>query len=304
MAGLPEGVNYAWSLEHVRTLRYSHSENSDKPLESRAQSIMTRGKLSTINLITQEKKTMKKIIILLIAAVMLFGVSGQAMAAFSAGDLIQVVYQSGGTSEVATDLGAFSSTTPYTGSTINFTSNPFPVAGTGAFASATSSNLDIAYYIATTNGSVPAYYITGPSTGSSSSGRVFGNLGHLTTLNTAYASIGGAQVTVPQSNTTSYYSLADASGNSIGNWNNFTVGQNGETNLAALSTPGSYVDSYLYYYGTSGTKTGLQVADIRTFADGTSEIVGQAVATPIPAAILLLGSGLAGLVGIRRKQLV
>jgi hypothetical protein len=43
----------------------------------------------------------------------------------------------------------------------------------------------------------------------------------------------------------------------------------------------------------------VKVATIRTLADGTSTINPSAV--PVPAAVYLLGSGLLGLVGLRRR---
>ena len=56
---------------------------------------------------------MKKIMIILAAAVLLFGFSGQAMANFADGDLIQVIYQTGVTTgnEYITDLGQFGTLT-------------------------------------------------------------------------------------------------------------------------------------------------------------------------------------------------
>jgi hypothetical protein len=90
-----------------------------------------------------------------------------------------------------------------------------------------------------------------------------------------------------------------------GNWAGFIPAKDGEVSLGTTA----YVDSYLYYYATPGATTaqaGVQVATIRTFADGTSEIVGTTnVGTvPVPPSVLLLGSGLIGLVGLRRKQSV
>jgi hypothetical protein len=67
-----------------------------------------------------------------------------------------------------------------------------------------------------------------------------------------------------------------------------------------------YVDHTLYYYGSpsgaSGASTGLAVATIRTYADGATQLNPRVAATPVPAAVYLLGSGLLGLVGIRRKM--
>ena len=51
---------------------------------------------------------MKKIMMLLVAMVLLLGVSGQAKAYFDDGHLIRVVYSTNGTMESATDLGDIS----------------------------------------------------------------------------------------------------------------------------------------------------------------------------------------------------
>src|SRR5208283_1868111 len=108
---------------------------------------------------------MKKMAMLLAVTMLIFGVSGQAMANFAQGDLIQVVYQTNGSYEVATDLGAFAPTTAYRGPTINFTSNPFPVAGApGAFSSAGWSNLQLSYFVSTSS----AVWTSGPAGGQSS----------------------------------------------------------------------------------------------------------------------------------------
>src|SRR5208283_722283 len=110
----------------------------------------------------REKKTMKKIMMFLAATMLLFGVSGQAMANFAQGDLIQVVYQTNGSYEVATDLGAFAPTSAYSGPTISYSSSPFPVAGApGVFSGAGWSNLQISYFVSTSS----AVWTSGPSTG-------------------------------------------------------------------------------------------------------------------------------------------
>jgi hypothetical protein len=248
---------------------------------------------------------MKRIMMLLIAAVMLFGVTGQAMAAFTNGDLIQVVYQKGGTSEVATDLGAFSSTTAYAGDTVTYNTNPFATAGTGVFATASQSDLYVAYYIAGGSGPV---WVSGAQTTQASGARQGSAAQSLTQLNNNYISLGGgsSQVTVDQTNALSYYQNEDKGlASNSGNWAGFIPAKDGEVSLGTTA----YVDSYLYYYATPGAtsaKAGIQVATIRTFADGTSEIVGTtSVGTvPVPPSVLLLGSGLIGLVGLRRKQSV
>ena len=239
---------------------------------------------------------------LLAAAMLLLGANRQALASFSAGDLIQVVYSTTDSYEVATDLGAFAPTTAYTGSTITFNTNPFPTPGTGAFANSSWSNLNVAYF----ESAGSSAWVSGPTTGLQTSGNSqsnFSSAAAAVLANYAAAGAGSAQVEQLQSNALSYMSLMDM--NSVkGSFAGLIPGANGETNLAALGNgSGSYVDSYLYYYSNvNNPGSGLAVADIRTFADGTSEIVGSNNATPVPPSVLLMGSGLIGLAGFRRKQ--
>lgn len=247
---------------------------------------------------------MKKIMMLLIVAVLMLGVSGQAMAAFTQGDLIQVVYQKGGSMEVATDLGAFSATTLASApQNVALTANPFPVAGSGVFSGAAASDLQIAYYVV--GPGATTFWTSGPEAGQTSGARQGTAVQTMNTVNGKYASLGGSQVTLAQSDGQSYYSLGDKGGNGVGGFAGFIPANNGEQNLGALATVG-YVDSYLYYYATPGAttaKAGVQVATIRSYADGTSIINPTSVSqTPIPAAVYLLGSGLLGFVGIRRKM--
>jgi len=245
---------------------------------------------------------MKRIVMFFAAAMLLFGISGQALASFAAGDLIQVVYSTTDSYEVATDLGAFAPTQAYTGSTITFNTNPFPTAGTGAFANSSWSNINVAYF----ESAGSSAWVSGPTTGTQTSGNSqsnFSSAAAAVLASYASAGAGSSQAQLLKSNALSYMSQMNMS-TLTGSFAGLIPGANGETNLAALGNgPNSYVDSYLYYYATtnlSSSQTGLPVADIRTFADGTSEIVGTN-ATPVPPSVLLMGSGLIGLAGIKRK---
>ena len=244
--------------------------------------------------------------ILLMAAVfmLMFSFAGQAMAAFTTGDLIRVVYVNGGVgAEVATDLGTFSTyTTPGSiGSTISYTTNDFSLS---QFAGQSDwSNISVAYYlkVGTSNAS---FWLSGPvAGGQSTTGGLKTSLssGIASTLTYYNGLAGGAsQVSGVSSNASSYYSKLDLVGTAVGQFTGYTSG--GEVGLAGLSTVG-YVDQYLYYYdkATNGSPmSGVAIADIRTFADGHTEIIPMA--TPLPAAFWLLGSGLMGLVGIRRRM--
>jgi hypothetical protein len=246
---------------------------------------------------------MKKIMVLFAAAMLLFGFSGQAMASFAAGDLIQVVYQAGGASEMATDLGSgYNFTSAYTGPAVNFTTNPFATAGTGVFSTANWGNLNVAYFIS--DGTNTNAWVSGPSTGLTDGARKGPGFNTAAgAVMNAYNALGtGAQGSMLQSGLSSYYTRMNSAGLAIGSMSAFIPAGTTEMNLLSLATPGSYVDQYIYFFGNataSSAQPGEQVYDIRTFSDGTSEI--QTTPTPVPPSVLLFGTGLLGLVGIRRK---
>src|SRR5271169_4548822 len=104
---------------------------------------------------------MKKIIMLIMVAVLMLGVSGQAMAAFNEGDLIRVVYTGTGSgTEYATDLGAFSSTAPLSSGNPFAGQDTFSTTSVGA---SSFSNMTVAYFImsSTANSGNGAAYTSG-----------------------------------------------------------------------------------------------------------------------------------------------
>ena len=118
---------------------------------------------------------------------------------------------------------------------------------------------------------------------------------------------GGANsVSMQQSNGQSYWTNMNVSGSSIGTMGGYidAMHAGAEQNLAALSTTG-YVDQVLYYYGSNpdSGNPGTAVGYLRTYADGHTVLnPANAPTTPIPAAAYLFGSGLLGLIGLRRKM--
>jgi hypothetical protein len=74
--------------------------------------------------------------------------------------------------------------------------------------------------------------------------------------------------------------------------------------LNALGS-GGFVDQKLYFFNFTSpanpATAGTQVATIRTMADGSTIINPASPVVPIPPSVLLLGSGLLGLIGLRRR---
>jgi len=241
---------------------------------------------------------MKKLLMLLTAAVFMLGLSGQAMADFEEGDLVRVVYHNGGTLEQSTSLGAISSnTTPFT-TNILYADNAIDFSN---FSGATNADLQVAYFIWTNDAQA---WTSGPLNGEQLSGNRQGskyNAMGSGVYGLARALSGGTGNAVgDQTNANAYTYLADQAGTNQGIFNNFIASANGEENLSDLGSVG-YVDQSLNYYSANNSRSfGTIIATIRTWANGTTELNPSAV--PVPAAIYLLGSGLLGLVGIRRKN--
>lgn len=247
---------------------------------------------------------MKKIMMLFVAMMLVVGFTGQAMAAFEEGDLIRVVYRmsaNGTGTEYATDLGAFSATSPLTLTAI-YNTNNFDLAKVGASSMA---DVNVAYFVmsSTANGGNGAAYASGSTTGGAVNLYAFWGSyqpAASNTLDTFKMNAVGNNASVSQSNAYSYWNSMNGGTFYTGTMGNYLASGDAEKNLATIGTNG-YVDQVLYYYGDPDNgANGMNVATIRTFADGHTEAVAVAN-TPIPAAIYLFGSGLMGLVGLRRK---
>jgi hypothetical protein len=245
----------------------------------------------------------KKIMMLLAVTMLLLGVSGQAMAAFENGDLIRVVYSGTGSGiEYATDLGNFASLTSPGSAPIILNTNNFNLS---SFGGATFDQMYVAYFMVTTTGGQQVW-TSGPSTGETGGGRNgYSKISSpANTVTGAYQVAGGgaANATLSQSDPNSYWNNLNAGGSTTGLMKGFITVGNADQSLAALSTTG-YVDQVLYYYSTPGSAhDGVGVVSLRTYADGHTGLNTSAV--PVPPSVLLLGSGLLGLVGIGRKRTV
>lgn len=234
---------------------------------------------------------MKKFLgILMIVAAVAF-LAGNANAYFTDGDLIRVVYTGTG-DEVATDLGSLSS----------IQSGAIALNSTNAisqFSTAPASTVNVFYFEETNFGSVDAAAVSTPTV-------------------ITWVKIGSATTPV-NSNISAIYNYYSPSGTA-------TVDLGASTNAGTYATLMN--SSWSGMFGASApigttlgtnpatmelysfTKTGKIVADttlsLITNIDGngniyTTDNAGQS-ATPIPPSVLLFGSGLLGLIGMKRRS--
>jgi len=260
----------------------------------------------------------KKMIALLAGALMVLGASN-AMAYFGSNELIRIVENTSTGDEVVTDLGNVSSLISQANSTGSVTvfglggsSDAFTTVGGTNFAAGKDSNLVVAYL---------AY---NPATASKNVW-LSGTMGAtLTNVGAQYNNFKNGYSAVFELNGTGaggyYYNqtgLSSATSNSGTNTNSFIYKfdtaspgtfagllstADGDASLATLAS--ASVQQGLYFW-SNGSIDGQSINQltgltILTNADGSTTI--QAQDTPIPAAAYLLGSGLMGLFGLRRKQ--
>ncbi len=226
---------------------------------------------------------MKRISIFLLAVIMLFSVSGRAMAYFEDGHLIRVVYSGAGTGmETATDLGLISDWTSVSTANHNFNAPAFDLSLLGAGANET--NSFIAYFAVTlTPNPKNQAWVGGTDAAQIASKANFGGYaGKLHTATGLYQVTGNGdgsvqQVTVSQTDPNSFWNTLNNGGAGVGKMAGFVTGTPG-TGVGGLNGLGAngHVDMNLFYYGApsgiSGTATGLNVATVRTYADGHTEL--------------------------------
>lgn len=240
-----------------------------------------------------------------LAALLVLTLAGQAAAYFEEGHLIRVVYdKTGAGKEVATDL------IDVTGwkTAANFPINQVVGGGPAAwnlsmFPGKDLADLNVAYY-AIIASSIDSWN-SGPATGQTATRTFASYNGAATNVRNYYQTLTATAGTVvgENSETNSYWKLMDKNGVGIGSFASWIWEGLGHANLADLATVG-YVDQTLYFYDTSAVNNrGLNVAVLRTMADGSTIInPTSGPVVPVPAAAWLLGSGLIALVGIRRRM--
>jgi hypothetical protein len=244
-------------------------------------------------------KSTKKFAVAAAAAALCLGVAGNALAAFEYGELTRIYYDNvTANKEVGSDLGLTSNLLATGGSNLNAISL---VAGKG-FDLSTSK---VGYFSYDTNTAM--LYISGAA------GLTNYKVNDTTGLETALASVIDNYSLKQDGNTMaittswSYFKQLDKGGVTPGQLANSATGGNVDASLASLVSASSLTQS-LYAFDLSagiGNILGTEVAKIITNADGSTTIAAldtNTTATPIPAAFYLMGSGLMGLVGLRRKK--
>ena len=251
----------------------------------------------------------KKMTVLLAGALLTVGTAGNALAYFSStgDDLIRVVYSGTTGVETATDLGSIASI---------LTSAPGTILGGGSAAftgngvTGDLSSYYVTYFAKSTseNGVTGKYlWAAGDAVTPSVTGlsQWPGSSSGMTSIENQYAAGGSTQtVSTGTSATNSYFHVADGSGTKTGALVGIISANsrpNTEASLANLAS--GPVTQGLWYFSNGGTsQTGALALTLLTNSDGTTSIAGAATPTPVPPSFLLMGSGLLGMVGLRRKK--
>jgi hypothetical protein len=239
---------------------------------------------------------MKKFLTLIaVAAVMTAGLANNALAYFEEGHLVRVVWQDNGTQESVTDLGAWST---LSGSAANTVVGPaLNTLGT------TYDHLNVAYFVIDSDPYAAPKYLSGGVTAPSTVDNMDGLSPALLNISSYYG-LAGTQTVTGQNNTVgAYIENMNYGGALNGSFNGYYLTGNGEANLAVL-TGGGYADLVMYSFADSfSPNVGVALMTIRTLADGATLLnAGAASPVPVPGSVLLFGSGLLGLFGIRRKN--
>ena len=235
----------------------------------------------------------KKLAVLVAAALMSLTASS-AFAAFADLELIRVYYDRSG-AEIATDLGKVKDIIAAPTSTF-----------AGSFGGLTTGF--VSYFALDRTTGVSQLWVSGvvntPSTIVGGATGLTGLKSGTTNMYSLYNTMGGTNYTGLASATNSYKAKVSASQGTMALAISNASRLNTEASLTSVLAGGSVTQS-LYFWNNALTtvaadKIGKSVATITTNADGSTTVT----TTPIPAAFYLMGSGLLGLVGLRRRNKV
>jgi len=242
----------------------------------------------------------KKIVTLLAGALLTTALAGNAMAAFESLELTRIAY--GTTNEVATDLGSVTSLLARNNDILSSGTSNFVSMGAGA--TGAGSSVWATYYAADMN-SGALYFSAQKGLGSitmdtNNAPNAVPNLD--AGINAYYSNLtqtanadGTSSAVGTRGNYASFFSTFEGSAPGFGS---FGGAVNASTIKTDVSLAGAAVQGLYYWDGSSATAT--EVATIATNSDGSTTI--NPTSTPIPPAIFLMGSGLLGMVGLRRKK--
>lgn len=238
---------------------------------------------------------MKKLITVLVVMMISAAIAGPAAAAFEPGNLIGAIINPVNKTENGFDLGAVLDLDTLADGTILNAGNPFSAIGDWSAMTVGFAAYDGHYYFATTSD---------------------------TALSNVFDANNAPSFVTAIGQVSSFYAADSTDANGLESWTSKMnlvnvpggyAGLNpdwelGQADLGALAVPGGFVDMYLYEYEKLGNRPGTMnliagdgvdyQAVLRLDSDGNITVNP----VPVPAAVWLLGSGLLGFIGIRRKN--
>jgi hypothetical protein len=256
----------------------------------------------------RKHKMRKKIVSILAAALLALSMAAPAMATyFNDNDLIQIVYNTAGGNEVATDLGAISGSTFTSNGSLSFLGGG-TITGTGVNAAVTGgttfsgvklSSINVTYLAYDlSNSNNPIYFSSNSSTPPVyQNGGQWGNANSL--LQSLYFNGTGTQQQVVVS-TSNNNSFAYNFGSTPGDIGGLLTTASSESTLTGLASGGTITQKLYYFADTANGSTAQDLA-LNLITNSAGTFTAADASTPIPPSFLLMGSGLLGMVGIRRK---